>query len=75
MADAGHGTPPVLKSSCRAQPTGKAKSATTPAKQGDGVSLRDQAQPQFGLIPAAQMTHNDVANTRYNNLDDDDCAA
>jgi hypothetical protein len=30
---------------------------------------------KFGLIPAAQMTHNDVANTRYNNLDDDDCAA
>jgi len=46
-----------------------------PAQQGDGVSLRDQTQPQFGLIPAAQMTHNDVASARYNNLDDDDCAA
>jgi hypothetical protein len=36
--------------------------------------LRDQAQPQFGLIPAAQMTHNDVASVRYNNLGDDDYA-
>ena len=51
------------------------KSGTIPPKQGDGVSLRDQTQPQFGLIPAAQMTHNDVASARYNNLDDDDCAA
>ncbi|HEX3450169.1 MAG TPA: hypothetical protein VHS97_18080, partial [Isosphaeraceae bacterium] len=55
--------------------SGTTKSGTIPAKQGDGVSLRDQAQPQFGLIPAARMMHNDVANTRYNNLGDDDCAA
>jgi len=27
-----------------------------PAKQGAGVSSRDQAQPQFGLMPAARMT-------------------
>src|SRR6266436_3525909 len=46
-----------------------------PGQAGRWRSLPDQAQPQFGLIPAAQMTHNDVANTRYNNLDDDDCAA
>lgn len=34
----------------------------------------DQAQPQFGLMPTTRMAHNGVANTRYNNLGDDDCA-
>jgi hypothetical protein len=37
--------------------------------------MRDQAHPQFGLMPAARMAHNGVANTRYNSLGDDDCAA
>jgi hypothetical protein len=54
--------------------TTQAKSGTTPAKQGDGVHCPTQAQPQFGLMPAARMAHNGVANTRYNNLGDDDCA-
>jgi len=46
-----------------------------PGQAGRWRSLRDQAQPQFGLMPAARMAQNGVANTRYNNLGDDDRAA
>jgi len=44
-----------------------------PGQAGRWRSLRDQAQPQFGLMPAARMAQNGVANTRYNILGDDRC--